>query len=62
MAPKQNLNRKNRKKKKIEIGLGLTIFGVLLTALGVMFFFDKALLTMGNVIDQLASFLLLFFS
>ena len=32
-----------------EIGVGLTGFGVLFTVLGVMFFFDKGLLAMGNV-------------
>lgn len=36
-----------------EIGVGLTGFGVLFTVLGVMFFFDKGLLAMGNVSSEL---------
>jgi len=32
-----------------EIGIGLTGFGFVLTFLGVLFFFDKGLLAMGNV-------------
>lgn len=32
-----------------EIGLGLTAFGFLFTLLGMMFFFDRGLLAMGNV-------------
>jgi hypothetical protein len=32
-----------------EIGVGLTGFGFLFTFLGVVFFFDKGLLAMGNV-------------
>jgi len=32
-----------------EIGLGLVAFGLAFLALGVMFFFDKGLLAMGNV-------------
>lgn len=32
-----------------EIGLGLTAFGFLFTTLGIMFFFDRGLLAMGNV-------------
>ena len=32
-----------------EIGVGLTGFGILFTVLGVMMFFDKGLLAMGNV-------------
>jgi hypothetical protein len=32
-----------------EIGIGLTGFGVLFTFLGIIFFFDKGLLAMGNV-------------
>jgi hypothetical protein len=33
-----------------EIGIGLTSFGVLFTLLGVMLFFDRGLLSMGNVL------------
>eukprot|EP00271_Cylindrocystis_brebissonii_P011933 TRINITY_DN29964_c0_g1_i1.p1 TRINITY_DN29964_c0_g1~~TRINITY_DN29964_c0_g1_i1.p1 ORF type:complete len:141 (-),score=21.07 TRINITY_DN29964_c0_g1_i1:548-970(-) len=33
-----------------KIGIGLTAFGVLFTCLGVMFFFDKGLLAMGNIL------------
>lgn len=32
-----------------EIGIGLTAFGVLFTFLGIMFFFDRGFLAMGNV-------------
>ena len=32
-----------------EIGVGLTAFGLLFTVLGVLFFFDRGLLAMGNV-------------
>lgn len=32
-----------------EIGLGLAAFGLLFTVLGVMLFFDRGLLAMGNV-------------
>lgn len=33
----------------IEIGIGLTLFGLLFTLLGVLMFFDKGLIAMGNV-------------
>jgi hypothetical protein len=33
-----------------EIGIGLTGFGVLFTFLGIIFFFDKGLLAMGNIL------------
>lgn len=33
-----------------KIGIGLTGFGVLFTLLGVIFFFDKGLLAMGNML------------
>lgn len=33
-----------------EIGLGLTGFGVFFSFLGIIFFFDKGLIAMGNVI------------
>lgn len=33
-----------------KIGIGLTGFGVLFTVLGVIFFFDKGLLAMGNIL------------
>ena len=37
----------------VEIGIGLTGFGFVLTFLGVLFFFDKGLLAMGNVCRHL---------
>ncbi|KAI3905122.1 hypothetical protein MKX01_017368 [Papaver californicum] len=37
---------KNRKK----IGLGLTGFGIFFSFLGIIFFFDKGLLAMGNIL------------
>lgn len=37
------------KRTKTEIGLGLAAFGLLFTLLGVMLFFDRGLLAMGNV-------------
>ncbi|CAM6041026.1 unnamed protein product [Sphagnum compactum] len=33
-----------------KIGIGLTGFGVLFTFLGIIFFFDKGLLAMGNIL------------
>ncbi|MQL94860.1 hypothetical protein Taro_027528 [Colocasia esculenta] len=33
-----------------EIGLGLTGFGILFSFLGIIFFFDKGLLAMGNIL------------
>lgn len=39
-----------------EIGLGLTGFGVLFSFLGIIFFFDKGFLAMGNVSAALSFF------
>lgn len=33
-----------------KIGIGLTAFGVLFSCLGILFFFDKGLLAMGNIL------------
>ncbi|MCL7025611.1 hypothetical protein MKW94_015785 [Papaver nudicaule] len=33
-----------------KIGLGLTAFGILFSFLGIVFFFDKGLLAMGNIL------------
>eukprot|EP00227_Mantoniella_beaufortii_P005010 CAMPEP_0197605434 /NCGR_PEP_ID=MMETSP1326-20131121/43108_1 /TAXON_ID=1155430 /ORGANISM="Genus nov. species nov., Strain RCC2288" /LENGTH=138 /DNA_ID=CAMNT_0043173235 /DNA_START=66 /DNA_END=482 /DNA_ORIENTATION=+ len=35
---------------KQKIGIGLTSFGLLFTLLGIMFFFDRGLLSMGNIL------------
>lgn len=34
---------------EIEIGAGLTTFGIIFSFLGLIFFFDKRLLAVGNV-------------
>jgi hypothetical protein len=36
-------------RRSAEIGLGLAAFGFLFTVLGIMMFFDRGLLAMGNV-------------
>ena len=43
------------KRTKTEIGLGLAAFGLLFTVLGVMLFFDRGLLAMGNVSAESAA-------
>lgn len=50
-------------RNEAEIGLGLTGFGVLFSFLGIIFFFDKGFLAMGNVSAGLFfhSFLCYFF-
>mmetsp|Transcript_12910 Transcript_12910/g.17654 ORF Transcript_12910/g.17654 Transcript_12910/m.17654 type:complete len:139 (+) Transcript_12910:296-712(+) len=35
---------------KTKIGIGLTFFGVIFTVLGVVFFFDQGLLSLGNLL------------
>ncbi|KAK3247751.1 hypothetical protein CYMTET_42760 [Cymbomonas tetramitiformis] len=35
---------------KTKIGIGLTFFGILFTGLGVVFFFDQGLLSLGNLL------------
>mmetsp|Transcript_19531 Transcript_19531/g.32822 ORF Transcript_19531/g.32822 Transcript_19531/m.32822 type:complete len:139 (+) Transcript_19531:321-737(+) len=35
---------------KTKIGIGLTFFGVMFTILGVVFFFDQGLLSLGNLL------------
>jgi hypothetical protein len=39
--------------KTLEIGVGLTIFGVIFIIMGIILFFDSGLLAMGNVINLL---------
>jgi hypothetical protein len=43
---------------EIEIGLGLTGFGIFFSFLGIIFFFDKGLIAMGNVGFQYSIFFL----